>query len=902
MPRTAIDANVPNPLPPMTEAGRLTAPQPGAVPPPSAQGMEEEQPEAGSFLGREIVTKLDTLLLRAAKTATSSVSEAKLSEAAEIAGLDKTTGDGLRAAADRARTSFLALAGFTGRQIGGAVELKDGRFCWKDEDPVAAAIRKALDDQAELAEKLHSLVSGGKLTDTAFDAVCELAYQCDRRGTEIMTLAMELADAVEQAAVGEHPKVDARLDRRLEEMLPSKALSMHGTKHDIGRLEAQLKPLVDRLDGFAARGPGAISAEELNAYTREIRETANALARAGSEGIPVGDDGSRIIPDRQLLDAAAGILRGLETRLANIRTEVVRAAAEKHIAIAFDGVRKLPLMNASSDLPRISEKTPAIALAVQTFCSVIAAADEYVKTPTQALRDEVRAYFSLLTSLPYKDMGKEWKTLVESPEFATVKKEEWNALGSLLWRPNAFMSQVAHLLAIMDSKEGPMPAEKFLTASSARALFDGELVFTTLVEARIRGMDDADVDPALDQSNLDKFKPLGSGRANTVYAVKFKGKGDSEYVFKPEVPGRMGMSSLTLSMDYHSETQVAHLNLATSKAAKHLGLEDVMVNTTVGSLKGQYGIFMEKAPGNPCAEFTSSKTKFPTGCLGARAIRKKLSDEDYAKVVGRIIRQTNRLEWFDLLTGQGDRHSSNYMIQVKDDLTVTVKAIDNDQCFPAYRTGLKKMLLDKQRARNFNAACTQIINAYPENLRARVKYKITNDPGIRRLPGGGIELDPTKIKFGDLHWAVRTVTGNDCDDMPEYMDEDFYNHLMELKPDTPAREAYKADLAARLPSDAVESAMMRLDEAIEVAERYKAEGKVVSAEDFEKQDVQKRILKPDLTRPKNPVKPVGGFDLTKEKSETAQKIVRECQLQVRTNYVGDIHWAIARPGWFDDVK
>ena len=899
MPLTAVNANVPNPVPPMTQAGRLTAPQTGTVPPTTAPVQQEQAPEVANDPGREVVAKLDTLLLRAAKTATSSVSEAKISEAADLAGLDQTTRDNLITVAERARTSFLALAGFTGRQIGGAVEVKDGRFCWKVEDPVADAIRKALEDQAELAEKLHNLVNGGKLADTAFDAVCELAFQCDRRGTEIMTLAMELADAAEQASVGENPKVDARLDRKLEEMLPGKALSLHGTKQDIGRLEAQLRPLVNRLDEFAARGPGAISAEELNAYTREIRETANALARAGKEGIPVGDDGSRIIPDRQLLDATADILHGLEARLADIRTEVVKKSVEKHIDIAFDWVRKLPLMNAPSELPRLSETTPAIALAVQTFCSIIAAADQYVKTPTQAIRDEISAYFSLLPSLPYKDMGKEWKTLTGMTEFAGVKKEQWNALGNLLWRPKAFMSQVAHLISIMDSKDGPMPPEKFLTASSARALFDGELVFTTLVEARIRGMDDADVDPALDQSNLDKFKPLGSGSANTVYVAKFNGKGDSEYVFKPEVPGRMGMSSLTLSMDYHSETQVAHLNLATSKAARHLGLEDVMVKTTVGSLKGQYGIFMEKAPGNPCAEFTSSKTKFQKGCLGARDIRKNLSDEDYAKVVGRIMRQTNRLEWFDLLTGQGDRHSNNYMVEVKDDLTVTVKAIDNDQCFPAYRTGLKKMLLDKQRAKTFDSACAQIVNAYPKNLQKRIKYKIMNDPGIVRLPDGRMELDPSKIKFGDLHWAVRTTTGNDCDVMPEYMDEDFYNHLMELKPGTHAREMYRADLAARLPSDAVESAMLRLDEAIEVAGRYKNEGKVISALDFEKQDVQKSLLKPDLARPDNPIKPVGVFDLTNEDSEIAKKISNECRLQVKTNFFGDIYRAIARPNWFN---
>ena len=107
-------------------------------------------------------------------------------------------------------------------------------------------------------------------------------------------------------------------------------------------------------------------------------------------------------------------------------------------------------------------------------------------------------------------------------------------------------------------------------------------------------------------------------------------------------------------------------------------------------------------------------------------------------------------------------------------------------------------------------------------------------------------------------------------------------------------------VAAKLPSDAVESAMLRLDEAIEVAGRYKAEGKVISAEDFEKRDVRRRILKPEITKSKNPIKPVGSFDLANDKSETAKNIVKESWLQVKTNFVGDIYWAIARPDWFTD--
>ena len=41
MPRTAVNATVPNLVPPMPEAGRITAPQPGALPPPTAPEPQE---------------------------------------------------------------------------------------------------------------------------------------------------------------------------------------------------------------------------------------------------------------------------------------------------------------------------------------------------------------------------------------------------------------------------------------------------------------------------------------------------------------------------------------------------------------------------------------------------------------------------------------------------------------------------------------------------------------------------------------------------------------------------------------------------------------------------------------------------------------------------------------------
>ena len=899
MPLPPVNANIPNPVPVQPPVGGAQGPAnnaPVGNPPVAPEPLDNPPPEAPRMPAGELVAKLDSLLFRAAKTATASVDAAALEAAAGAAKLDDLTRQELSTLADRARASFAALAAFTGREIGNALALKDGAFEWKEGDPVATAIRKALDDQAELAEKLHELVNKPEIAGDAFDSLCELAFQCDRRGSEILTLAMELADAAEQAGRDKDAAADARLDRRLDALLPRQALSMHGTTAGLGLVHDSLRPLVDRLDALAARGPAEITAEELAAYTREIRETANALARAGREGIAVGADGSRVMPDRQLLDAAAAVLRGLEERLAGIRREVVLKALGKHVELAdFSSIRRAPVVGDPAYLPGLSARAPMLAMAASLRHRLAGLAEQYARNPTRALKAEMEAVLEALQPLQPALIKKEISGLDQKDPYKNVTTEQWNVVYGQAKNTKVLAAMVAHLVAIGESLEGPLPPEKFLTAASARALFDGDLPLTTLVEARIRGMDDADVDPALDPSRVEKVEKLGSGQANTVYLAKLKD--GSEYVFKPEVPGRKGIEPLNLSMDYRPETQVAHLNVATAKAAEHFGLGDLMVKTTVGVLDGQYGTFMEKAPGETCSDFLKRVEKQP-GCLTPKEIR-HLPDEQYGKVLGRIVRQTNRLEWFDMLTGQGDRHSRNYMIQVKSDLTVTVKCIDNDACYPAYRTGLRKVVLDPARARYFKSLYDGIVNEYPPELRDEIRRKLESDPGIKALPGNRLEVDPSKFAAGELHWAFRRVTGSDCDVLPSYIDEDLYNHLVAMAPGSEAREAYRQDLLKRLPADAVESAMLRLDEAIALAERFKNEGKVISAEDFEKREVQKSILNDELFGPTSPIKPASnGFDLKRSESKQAKNICQESRLQFHGLFTGDLAYSVCRKDWF----
>jgi len=138
----------------------------------------------------------------------------------------------------------------------------------------------------------------------------------------------------------------------------------------------------------------------------------------------------------------------------------------------------------------------------------------------------------------------------------------------------------------------------------------------------------------------------------------------------------MAFEELWLAKGTEKSQMVAGLNLASQKTAGLLELDDVVVKTSVGSHNGSFGIFMEKAKGGD-AESWRLRYKpgaFPQGPFSPSQV-KALADDDYAKVVGGLMRQSNRLEWFDLITGQGDRHGGNYFVEVDPkDFIVTLKA------------------------------------------------------------------------------------------------------------------------------------------------------------------------------------------------------------------------------------
>ena len=337
----------------------------------------------------------------------------------------------------------------------------------------------------------------------------------------------------------------------------------------------------------------------------------------------------------------------------------------------------------------------------------------------------------------------------------------------------------------------------------------------------MRGFKPKDVDTAADDANVVSSKMLGSGVASTTYLLTTNT--GAELVFKPELDGRLGLNRLNLSDGgaYLDTQNAANLNLATQDTAKAFGCEDVVVKYSVGSHDGQFGIFMEKAkglPGSTLVENTSGD---------------QLSQEDKTKIKGSIAQQLNKLMWLDLITGQGDRHHNNYFVHIDPKTReATVKGIDNDASFSATRIGLQKYKLDKDRTKYFDEILKEICQSLHGGL-GEYGRRLSKDPAIVRNDDGTMTVDLTEAKSPEVKMALCNVVGMQSFALPEEIDEDFYNVLMDMDEHSTKMDAYINTISPRVSPDALEATKTRLKEAIALAKDLKGKNKVYSKKQWQ---------------------------------------------------------------------
>ena len=932
-------------------------PQAGEIKPagdnPGVQKPLENAGPAAADPKREqadrIAAKLDMLLLKAAKSA--SASENALRKVETLAGkqgLEAAKRGELESAANDAFTALEAIAGYSGRDIAAALKIDDetGDFDWDLDNPVGVAVKNALDKQEALSKLLNDTIN--ELPSGASDDLRETLEEAmlitDRRLSEIYSLVCEFS------AMANDPAVAARLDSGLGDLVSEQALKMHESAKIVEEFQTALKPLVERVDNLALQPERAIDVNEVTSLRSELSGIAARLGDVEREHAASGRP-----LDRTLFESTRSVVSELEGRLNGFWANVKKDAMRTFVNDVFS-MPDIPILK-EKFRPLVKVVMPGLADSIEAKRLLKTAAMEFVERSDgdeqdlnekreemdrcaeelrkcQKARSEMKElktgkYRCIvgkppslipLASLVSKD-SPEVRKVVESlseeereqctdelvEEFCQAVKSlavdnfeaEVAALRGAFGAGQGVKTQTARLVAMQKHSAG-LEASSLITNKALRAAFEGKFELTTLIATRMNDLPDADAEASLDSSNIVSAKPIGSGFMNTVYQVDFKD--GSTYIFKPEAPGRQGLDIVQLGIgSYNKETMVAQLNMASQRTAETLGLEDVMAKTSVGALNGQFGMFMEKVAGKEAADYckpVAEGDKPKTGDSLSAAEIKALDDDKYEKVIGQIMRKMNRLEWFDLITGQADRHNHNYMLNVDSNCNVVLKGIDNDAAFVTFKRGPGIFNLRGDQAKAFKNRLEEVGRLFGkgENVDGddEDKGRFYRDPGVVVRLDDGFDIDTSKVKELEVFHCLKQASGCHSLRVPDYIDEELYEKLIALDKGTQARTAYFNSLSARLPRSQVYATEERLDAAIRLAKTLKNDGRMISSGDWMKRDVQRKVAGGPAPKIGDPV---AGLDEGKLKN--VQKVKSNVRDMMATPFRRDFIPYLAKEGWFD---
>lgn len=836
------------------------------------QSRDNEPPRAAHLIGQ-----LDILLYNAVQRAAVGVNKVGVTAAATGAGLSQKTISDLAKLAETAQTSIAKLDRFTGRQLAEAmVKTVDDKgkvlVSWVKGNAAAKAIQEAQAAQEKLSSAIAEVLGQASTAETQA-RLEEIMMQCDRRAAEIDTLVLQMTEIVDNGGDNMLEQVDALAGKGKISAFTSKdALEKFDRNKAFAAMHSVMEPLTARLADYSNGFGKSITEAEVASCKEELDALKTKFSEAATSGVlKVGD--KQVFCDRSMLTEAETLLGEVEAKINSMHRDIIRGAMRNLVENSFPFLKhEIFEKRFEADFAKIKfpyhYETPAeLASFVNLMNTLRSAARAYVAEPTKANKDALEDAAQVL-----KDMNREgaaevleqelFRTAVPgkgaSAEFkAALTKFKQDVAGP---KGEALLSKmqkeilraytgidvaVAHLVELA-GKLDDAPGGGVYVSSWVLGAFRGEQTVSSIVEARAHGYSDSEIDPKIDDSNVVSSRELGSGAFNTVTLLKLKD--GSEWVFKPEMPACLTTAFSTHFHGMSSTMEFTRINVTVQHTADTLGLNDVMVTTKAGTNKGRFGMFMEKAPGLTCNSYLrAAPHSLPKNKLTLPEMR-KLDDDKFAKVVGRLMRQSNRLLWFDILTGQGDRHNDNYLVDIdKDTLEVTIKGIDNDASYGVLRTGLKKFFFPAGSAAQRWFSKTIKSAAQSSGRANRFINTLLKDPGLKFGDGEEVTIDLDKVVNKRLVLGALHFCGLRCTAIPTEIDSELYDKLVALAKDAPDggadREAYLDSIATRLGagSEQYQCAVQRLDDAIAHARKLKDEGKVYTAEQWETHDVQKAV-------------------------------------------------------------
>ena len=105
-------------------------------------------------------------------------------------------------------------------------------------------------------------------------------------------------------------------------------------------------------------------------------------------------------------------------------------------------------------------------------------------------------------------------------------------------------------------------------------------------------------------------------------------------------------------------------------------------------------------------------------------------------------------------------------------------------------------------------------------------------PSIVRNTDGTMTVNLVDAKTPEIKMAAIPVIGLQRTALPEEIDEDFYNKLMDMDEHPEKKQAYLDSIAPRISKNALRATERRLNEAIEYAKQLKKNDMVYGAEQW----------------------------------------------------------------------
>ncbi len=644
------------------------------------------------------------------------------------------------------------------------------------------------------------------------------------------------------------------------------AASMSGSA---GVLEAVKDELAPILTGLAnAEKPGA----EMIQVGRVIADAEQALVtleRIKSEGVKM-PDGGFIIPMQSDMDALIGTLQDAITNVRqhtsqHLLTGVEQAVnrvlltgeltdkitedmwlffkTEPHIMTALQVISRCPNPFGPGEVEALAKRVakPIAGQPIQTgVVKVLRNVNNFIldKLPKESLHNATHQLSYVLRTIETRA-----KENVVKPGDHPQQLQAWNYLGKdaqkeiknimealhsrlfLLDNPEMLEDELQHLDQLTKVYSGRANGE--IRKSDYKAMIAGNLDASTVMMTYASGLNHRHIDKETCNAQITKSNILGSGKVNDVQLLTYTGKDSTgktvtyNRVFKPAMEARLGLHKLNASklLGYNNTQNAIQTNVGAGYIAEKIGAKNVVSVSRFGVVNGVPGIMMDRAPG---MEATYCKHK----CVSTFFA---LSNEMQATLRGNLMRELNRLQWADILSGQVDRHARNYLVDINfDTLKVRVTGIDNDACCGKNMVGMLKLRLAPDAFQRY----------FTENEQKETQ-------GIEKQESGeppqvtGYVCDMTKMPVAMRNKLLTEHFGAHTMCLPTVIDAETARHIESINLETYANELREV----LQDEECVQAAVSRMKDAQAYIKELAANGKVIDEASWGNADTQKRIIK-----------------------------------------------------------